>query len=319
MSFWSYLRDKKISKTNYFFKRQFSNLKDIMNNEKDNNEIEQYKESYLLNSVFVKDTDFQYIFKKTEKIVTAIYLITNFFSVEEPLKWSLRNSAGSLLGSTVSFSTSSMSDRASKVHKMNENILELSSFFDLAFRSGFVSVMNYEILNFEISKLTADISRYNSDSISSHKELFSQEYFEVKRSEDSVGSYKGHVNDTENKANSAVKDNYAGDFYKGHKGQSATKGHSANDLYNKDKSDNSKRQTIDSAPKKTKKLNPTTNKRRRAILEEVRKNGVVSVKEIAKVVTDCSEKTLQRELLAMVAQGQLIKKGERRWSRYSIK
>jgi len=45
----------------------------------------------------------------------------------------------------------------------------------------------------------------------------------------------------------------------------------------------------------------------------------VSIKEIAAVLPDLSSKTIQRELLSMVDDGLLIKKGERRWSRYSLK
>jgi hypothetical protein len=42
------------------------------------------------------------------------------------------------------------------------------------------------------------------------------------------------------------------------------------------------------------------------------------VKDVSAVVKDCSEKTLQRELLALVAQGVLKKEGERRWSSYVL-
>jgi len=43
------------------------------------------------------------------------------------------------------------------------------------------------------------------------------------------------------------------------------------------------------------------------------------VKDFAKVITDISEKTIQRELLDLVQRGVIKKEGERRWSRYSLK
>ena len=52
------------------------------------------------------------------------------------------------------------------------------------------------------------------------------------------------------------------------------------------------------------------------ILELVRKGGGISIKNIAKAVRDCSEKTIQRELLALIAKGLIKKEGERRWSIY---
>ena len=44
----------------------------------------------------------------------------------------------------------------------------------------------------------------------------------------------------------------------------------------------------------------------------------VSIKDISLVFTECSEKTIQRELNSLVLKGQLKKTGAKRWSRYSI-
>jgi DNA-binding transcriptional ArsR family regulator len=43
-----------------------------------------------------------------------------------------------------------------------------------------------------------------------------------------------------------------------------------------------------------------------------------TVKDIAEVITDVSEKTIQRELNSLIEKGQVIREGERRWSRYSV-
>ncbi len=44
-----------------------------------------------------------------------------------------------------------------------------------------------------------------------------------------------------------------------------------------------------------------------------------AIKEIATLFPGVSEKTIQRELLTLVAKGILAKHGERRWSKYSLK
>jgi len=44
----------------------------------------------------------------------------------------------------------------------------------------------------------------------------------------------------------------------------------------------------------------------------------LTIKDFTKNIKDCSEKTIQRELLAMVAKGVLKKEGERRWSKYFL-
>lgn len=58
--------------------------------------------------------------------------------------------------------------------------------------------------------------------------------------------------------------------------------------------------------------------RRNAILNIIKSKVNASIKDIAEGVVGCSEKTVQRELLDMVASGLLKKEGERRWSRYAL-
>jgi hypothetical protein len=58
--------------------------------------------------------------------------------------------------------------------------------------------------------------------------------------------------------------------------------------------------------------------RRATILGMLQRKDRVSVRDVANVIKDCSEKTLQRELLALVGQGVLVKEGERRWSTYRL-
>lgn len=43
-----------------------------------------------------------------------------------------------------------------------------------------------------------------------------------------------------------------------------------------------------------------------------------SIKDIAEIITDVSEKTIQRELNSLIEKGQVYREGERRWSRYSV-
>ncbi len=56
--------------------------------------------------------------------------------------------------------------------------------------------------------------------------------------------------------------------------------------------------------------------RRATILHFVLENKAVSIKEICAVVPDCSEKTVQRELNALIGEGLIKREGERRWSVY---
>jgi DNA-binding transcriptional ArsR family regulator len=64
---------------------------------------------------------------------------------------------------------------------------------------------------------------------------------------------------------------------------------------------------------------PKNTERRDAILSLLRKQSKVNVKDVLGVVAGVSEKTIQRELLALVDEGILKKEGERRWTLYSLK
>jgi hypothetical protein len=43
-----------------------------------------------------------------------------------------------------------------------------------------------------------------------------------------------------------------------------------------------------------------------------------TIKDISEIITDVSEKTIQRELNSLIEKGQVIREGERRWSKYSV-
>lgn len=43
-----------------------------------------------------------------------------------------------------------------------------------------------------------------------------------------------------------------------------------------------------------------------------------TIKDISEIITDVSEKTIQRELNSLIEKGQVMREGERRWSKYSV-
>ncbi len=62
---------------------------------------------------------------------------------------------------------------------------------------------------------------------------------------------------------------------------------------------------------------PQRSGRRDTILELLRSKGPSYIKEVSTVMRDVSEKTIQRELQALVSMGIVKKEGERRWTRYT--
>jgi len=62
----------------------------------------------------------------------------------------------------------------------------------------------------------------------------------------------------------------------------------------------------------------TTMDRRERIRTILEAKGEATIKDISEIITDCSEKTIQRELNAMIEENLVKRQGERRWSKYSV-
>ena len=58
--------------------------------------------------------------------------------------------------------------------------------------------------------------------------------------------------------------------------------------------------------------------RRETILSVIKNRQKASIKDISTLIRGISEKTVQRELAALIEEGVILKKGERRWSTYSL-
>lgn len=60
------------------------------------------------------------------------------------------------------------------------------------------------------------------------------------------------------------------------------------------------------------------NSRQSIIIGLLKRKKEIMIKDVSPLISGCSEKTVQRELSAMVQAGILKKTGEKRWSRYSL-
>ncbi|MCA9361275.1 hypothetical protein KC845_01815 [Candidatus Kaiserbacteria bacterium] len=73
----------------------------------------------------------------------------------------------------------------------------------------------------------------------------------------------------------------------------------------------------DTTPNKTTTVSATADRRSR-IQTIIEAKGEATIKDISDIITDCSEKTIQRELQSMIEDNLVKRQGERRWSRYSL-
>ncbi len=76
---------------------------------------------------FEKDASFVFAFKKTEKLASAVYMITNLFSDSEPMKWTLRKNVSELLSFIVGYKDVKDSNLRDFSYTAKSRVLEIVS------------------------------------------------------------------------------------------------------------------------------------------------------------------------------------------------
>lgn len=266
----------------------------------------------------LKDVNFNYIFNKTEKISTALYMITNFMSATEPLKWQIREVSLKMLDSVMTLNRVSMSNRDILMREITGYLFQVKSLFGIAYRSGFISTMNYQVVDSELQNLAIYIAEYDSNKLSMESELFGSEFWQK---DSTIGSIGQGVSIVNNQTKGQEKGHQPHRHFNTTKTPDQIKGQSAtrNSQLQNIRINTNAKSLISEISKLSINNNSNQNADRRSrIIKIIKDKKEVGVKDIALQITDCSEKTLQRELLAMVKDGILRKEGDRRWSRYFL-
>lgn len=239
------------------------------------------------------------IIKKTEKIASAVYLITSFFDDKEPLKWKLRTLGSSLLSSSIFIKDNPPSAGDKAVIDIQNYILEIDSLFLVAKRAGLVSEMNFEILSGELNKFIDSISDSSKAFVEPRQGLLSRDFF---------GSSIAHTpRIAEEKKPEPIKDIVV-------EKPIIDKGHLLDDVdFTRPKT-----KTISKPLKDFSVVAVKKNSRQSVIINILKRKKEIMIKDVSPLIENCSEKTIQRELMAMVHNGTLRKVGEKRWSRYSL-
>ena len=255
-------------------------------------------------SFFKKDSYYAYVYKKTERLATATYMLTNFLSDHEPLKWRFRHCVSDLLSYGLNLSLSSSVERLLAVENFCARVLESMAIIELAKMSGLLSEMNSSIMHAEFESFLKPIESNEGQIFSTKSQSISSDFFNLP--DTYSADHKPMVEEKVYSTNISVsnyipiKTNPRID-----KGQIEIRDNKTNNV--------SYSRPI-SHPTKDNKTS-----RSELVLSLLKKDKLMSVKDFTNVITDCSEKTIQRELLSLVAKGVLKKEGEKRWSKYSLK
>mgnify|MGYP006052100319 FL=1 len=266
------------------------------------------------------------ILKRTERLSTALYLVTECLDEQEPLREKIRESALFMLSQSHGLLLDAGMAKFVTEGDFVVGLIELRSFVSLGLSTSLISSMNGTILINEINTLIQDIEAEKISRLGEfggvrahmrHKEIsLTKEMFEVgggeifektitTQSPHGV-SFKQEIHKKEDV------------LYKGHQNnQEVSKGHSSHIQQTARPISNQRVQPQEVSSSKSDiaiRLG-----RRNTIIKLTKDKKEVTIKEVASVVPDVSEKTIQRELLNLVSEGVLKKTGEKRWSRYALK
>lgn len=272
-----------------------------MNNQKDiqKNSLNSYGQPNVLD---VKTLGSKHIYefanKKTEKLVTALYMVTDCMDTDDALKGKLRELGVELLSDMYKLSTLSPQDKHVHIGVSLAHVDEIISFVEIAYTIGFISEMNTAILKKEFMILIVELESHQSKdkhfTFTLDQDMFSLPDVGARQPVRPIGGGLAEDN--------TVKDK---DFKRTN--------------FNNMSFTNSK-QLVPS-------LQHTIHSRNHLSIVSERKDRTdkilaiikgkdVSIKDISNSFTDCSEKTIQRELNSLVLKGQVKKTGSKRWSRY---
>lgn len=238
---------------------------------------------------FVSDSaTFAYVHKKLEKLVSALYVITDFMDSDEPIRTKLRSSGTELIVYlSRTYSEGEREKKASLRYALNE-LSAIVSLCEIARKTGAVSEMNFSILKEEFLGLINLIESKFSGLTSSQsvQEMVFLELPSGNSNSQSIRYPEIPVISNISQARAIIKDT------------NVLKKKSA-ELPKVNVGDGSNRQE--------------------KIMSFMKRKGPSNIKDIAGVITGCSEKTVQRDLVSLISQGLVEKTGERRWSTYSVK
>jgi hypothetical protein len=212
---------------------------------------------------------FKYIFKKTEKIVTAVFYTTrslNDIDQSDRVIALLEDKATRLLETCEKTLRAPETARRLRLEELRIALIGLESALTVGSGARVVALTILEVFRHELNSVHRALKEYGKESLKNPFETEGGVSFDERSRRRMITGRTGGV--TTAPTGSVVVDASAG--------------------------------------------------RKEKILAIIKDKGQASIKDVSSVISDCSEKTIQRELMSLISEGLITKQGERRWSRYSV-
>lgn len=221
------------------------------------------------------------IAQKSHKLASAIYLITGFFNDSEPLKWKLRSLVSEFVPVAVSLSSGFIKEKEATIYETKSLVKKIDGLLVVAKGAGLVSDGNFELMHGELMKYADSLDTPTDIPalLKSENPLLSERTREFAATPVSRTPFERITSEMKESHEVEQKDKTLRDF-----GAVSVK----------------------------------KNGRQSVIIGLLKRKKEIMIKDVVPLIKGCSEKTVQRELMAMVHAGVLKKMGEKRWSRYTL-
>lgn len=291
-------------------------------------------------------------YRKTNKLITALYMVTDIMDRDEPLRNKLRNLGAGII-SDINYINllSDINDKSLAI--LEAKINETMSFLEISNAVSLISEMNHSILKKEFLILVEAVREHRSAVVVIEEKSPTWLADFLEEDDKPLFTKMGMIDHHSNEH--IPHESFSADRLKGHpighqkttriglqKGSTLLK--ALKEIKVSDKNISNGHKVFHGTPAQYEAVGfrsgfDALKKQRREEILKIIKNykdlnkgreGVYSehsrgatIKDIKDgafgILKTCGEKTLQRELFAMVSDGVLERFGEKRWSRYSIK
>jgi hypothetical protein len=255
--------------------------------------------------IFSEDPKLSFLYKKTERVTAALYLVTNLLPTSEPLRIRLRECGLAILSEALSFMDAQLPSAQVWAQRISMAATEMEALLTVARIAGAVSEMNTSLLSREYDTV-AKISQEYADSraVPLGQIRLSEDFF--------ASNTPTPIEHTPPAALSKPTPSALPPrvFPKNISADVTMPPAASRGVPVERAASRVERQSGKVADKKL--------DRRDRIIILLKKQPRISIKDAAEAIPDCSEKTLQRELLTLVEEGVVVKIGERRWSTYTL-
>lgn len=221
-------------------------------------------------------------YRRAERIVAAIILLTNHISIEDELRRRSRHVALVILELLLDIKDEMRSLSSERTRDLHVKIRHLISLVRMLVFGGFISSQNAELTIVALEELNTFLITSARSSLSESLQLSREDFTDIQV------NYKGHIKDIRDRA--IIKDKM-----------------SIKDLSVK---------AIGQLPSPTGPASLST--RGQGIVSILKIGGELNLPDIAAHLPEYGEKTIQRELGLLMGLGIVKRTGLKRWSRYSL-